>query len=41
MEVTLLDSKNVTLLRGHWCDIIVMNVHAPSEDKIDDMKDRF
>jgi alpha-glucuronidase len=19
-------------LRGHWCDIIVLNVHAPTED---------
>jgi hypothetical protein len=26
-------------LRDHWCDII-LNVHAPTEDKID-MKDRF
>jgi hypothetical protein len=24
-------------LRGRWCDIIVLNVHAPTEDKIDDM----
>jgi hypothetical protein len=23
-------------LRGRWCDIIVLNVHAPTEDKIDD-----
>jgi hypothetical protein len=29
------------ILRGHWCDIIVQNVHAPTNDKIDDMKDRF
>jgi hypothetical protein len=29
------------ILRGCWCDIIVLNVHAPAEDKIDDMKDRF
>jgi hypothetical protein len=29
------------VLRGHWCDIIVLNVHAPSEDKSDDSKDRF
>jgi hypothetical protein len=29
------------ILRGHWCDIIVLNVHAPTEDKIDDMKDNF
>jgi hypothetical protein len=28
------------ILRGHWCDII-LNVHAPTEDKIDDMKDSF
>jgi hypothetical protein len=24
-----------------WCDIIVLNVHAPTEDKTDDEKDRF
>jgi exonuclease III len=29
------------ILRGRWCDIIVLNVHAPTEDKIEDMKDRF
>jgi hypothetical protein len=29
------------ILRGSWCDIIVLNVHAPTEDKIDDMKGRF
>jgi hypothetical protein len=29
------------ILTGRWCDIIVLNVHAPTEDKIDDMKDRF
>jgi hypothetical protein len=28
--------------RGCWCcDIIVLNVHAPTQDKIDDVKDRF
>jgi hypothetical protein len=26
------------ILRGWWCDIIVLNVHAPTEDKTD-MKD--
>jgi hypothetical protein len=26
------------ILRGHWCDIIVLNVHAPTQDKIDDIK---
>jgi len=29
------------VLRGRWCNIIVLNVHAPSEDKSDDSKDRF
>jgi hypothetical protein len=28
------------ILRGRWFDII-LNVEAPTEDKIDDMKDRF
>ena len=27
--------------RGRWCDIIVLNVHAPSKEKSDDSKDRF
>jgi hypothetical protein len=31
----------VVTLRGYWCDVIVMNVHAPSEDKSDDTKDSF
>jgi hypothetical protein len=25
---------------GHWCHI-VLNVHAPTEDKMDDVKDSF
>jgi hypothetical protein len=29
------------IMRGRWCDIIVLNVHVPTEDKIDDIKDRF
>jgi hypothetical protein len=29
------------LLRGHWRGIIVLNVHGPKEDKIDDVKDSF
>jgi hypothetical protein len=28
------------MLRGHWCDIFP-NVHVPTEDKCDDMKDSF
>jgi hypothetical protein len=30
-----------TILRGRCCDIIILNVHAPTEDKISDIKDRF
>jgi hypothetical protein len=29
------------ILRGRWYDIIVLNVHAPTEDKIDDVKGSF
>ena len=29
------------VLRGRWYNIIVLNVHAPSEDKSDDSKDSF
>jgi hypothetical protein len=28
-------------MRGRWCDIIVLNVHAPSEEKGDESKDSF
>jgi hypothetical protein len=28
-------------LNGRWCDIIVLNVHAPTEDKDDVIKDSF
>jgi len=28
-------------LRGLWCNIIVLNVRAPSEGKSDDSKDSF
>jgi hypothetical protein len=27
------------ILRGHWCNIIVLNVHTPCEDESDDIKD--
>jgi hypothetical protein len=29
------------MLRGCWYHIIVLNVHAPTEDKTDDVKDSF
>jgi exonuclease III len=35
------DRMSYIILTGHWCDIIVLNVHDPTEDKINGMKDRF
>ncbi|PNF24087.1 hypothetical protein B7P43_G04300, partial [Cryptotermes secundus] len=35
------DRMSFIILRGRWCDIVVLNVHAPTEDKVDDIKDRF
>jgi hypothetical protein len=35
------DRMPYTILRGRWCNIFVLNVHAPCEDKGDDMKDSF
>jgi hypothetical protein len=29
------------ILRGRWFHIIVLNVHAPREDKTDQVKDSF
>jgi hypothetical protein len=29
------------ILRGLWCNNIVVNVHAPCEDKNDDVKNNF
>jgi hypothetical protein len=29
------------VLRGHWQNIIVVNVHAQSEEKSDESKDSF
>ena len=33
------DRVSYIFLRGCWCNIIVLNVHAPSEEKSDDSKD--
>jgi superfamily I DNA and/or RNA helicase len=29
------------ILRGRWCNVIVLDVHAPCEDKRGDVKDSF
>lgn len=28
-------------VRGHWCDIAILNVHVPTEDKSDNMRTAF
>jgi hypothetical protein len=35
------DTMSYIGLRGRWCNIIVLNVHAPTEGKGDDSKDSF
>jgi exonuclease III len=35
------DRMSYIALRGCWCNIIVLNVHAPTEEKGDDSKDSF
>jgi hypothetical protein len=35
------DRMSYIILRGRWCHIIVLNVHAPTEGKTDVVKDRF
>jgi hypothetical protein len=35
------DRMSYIILRGRWYHIIVLNVHAPTEDKTDDVKDSF
>jgi hypothetical protein len=37
----VIDRMSFITLRGHWCHIIVLNVHTPTEDKTDDVKDSF
>jgi hypothetical protein len=35
------DRMSYKILRGCWCHIIVLNIHATTEDKTDDVKDSF
>ena len=35
------DRLSYIVLRSHWYNIIILNVHAPSEEKSDDSKDSF
>jgi hypothetical protein len=40
-RVFVSDRMPYIILRGSWCDVIVLNVHAPTENKTDDVKDSF
>jgi endonuclease IV len=35
------DRMSYIVLRGDWCHIIALNIHAPTEDKTDDVKYSF
>jgi hypothetical protein len=35
------DRMSYIILRGRWCDLTLPNVHAPTKDKTDEVKDRF
>jgi hypothetical protein len=35
------DMISYMVLRGRWCNIIVLNTHAPTKEKSDDSKDSF
>jgi len=35
------DWMSYIVLSGHWCNIIVLNGHATSEEKSDNSKDSF
>jgi hypothetical protein len=35
------DRMSYIVVRGHWCHAIVLKVHAPTEDKTDDVEDSF
>jgi hypothetical protein len=35
------DRMSYIILRSRWCHIIVLNVHAPAEDNMNDVKDNF
>jgi hypothetical protein len=35
------DRMSYIILRGRWCNIIIVIVHAPCEDSSDDIKDSF
>jgi hypothetical protein len=41
MVESVSDRRSYIILRSSWCHTIVLNVHAPTEDKTDDVKNSF
>jgi hypothetical protein len=39
--VEFTSDKMYIILRGWWCNVILLNVHVTCEDKNDDVKDSF
>ena len=35
------DRMSYTVLKGRWCNIMILNAHAPTEEKNDDSKESF
>jgi len=35
------DRMSCIVLTSHWCNIIVLTLHVPNEEKSDDSKDNF
>jgi hypothetical protein len=35
------DRMSYIILKGRWCNIIVLNMHAPCEDEGDGVKDSY
>jgi hypothetical protein len=40
-EEFVCDRMSYIVLRGRWCNIIILNVNAPLQEKSDDSKDNF
>ena len=40
-EEIISNGMSYIVLRGRWCNITVLNVHAPNEEKIDYSKNSF
>jgi hypothetical protein len=40
-RVEFVSDRMSYIILSRWCHIIVLNVHAPTEDKTDDVKDSF